>query len=106
MRAKTLIMAAAVLSMAAGIAWAGDNLQVTVAGGSPTPTQKVNGNQAIQGTIQLWYTVNSFTFPVGNFGSFSVDIQDAHLSATRGQRVRRNQASICQRSQRCWTMQS
>jgi hypothetical protein len=82
MKARTLIMAAAVLSMATGIAWAGDNLQVTVSGGSPTPTQKVNGNQAIQGTIQLWYTVNSFTFPVGNFGSFSISMQDAHLTGT------------------------
>jgi hypothetical protein len=82
MKARMAIMAVVALAITTATAWAGDNVQVTISAGSPTPTQKLNGNDAIQGTIQLWYTVNSFTYPVGNFGSFSINIQDAHLTGT------------------------
>src|SRR5262245_1047900 len=79
---RILMMTAVVLAITTSTAWAGDNVQVTVSGTSPVPTQKLNGNDAIQGTIQLWYTVNSFTFPVGDFGSFSINMKDVHLSGT------------------------
>src|SRR5262245_45839557 len=77
---RILIMTAMVLAIATSTAWAGDHVQITVSGASPIPTQKLNGNDALQGTIQLWNTVNSFTFPVCNFGSLSINMHDVHLS--------------------------
>jgi hypothetical protein len=62
-------------------AWAGDDVQVTVAAiGTPAPALNVNGNEATQGTIQLFYTVTAFAFPLGDFGQFSVSMGDVHLT--------------------------
>ena len=64
-------------------AWAGDNIQVTVNGvNTPLPSIKLNGNAAIQGNIQLFYTVNAYTFPVGDFAKFRIDMVNVHLSGT------------------------
>jgi len=60
---------------------AGDDVQTTVSGiGSPAPTQKINGNATTQGTIQLYYTVTDFAFPIGPFAQFAVDMKAVHLS--------------------------
>src|SRR5262249_44691840 len=82
MKARILFLPAVVLAVATGTAWPGDNVQVTVSAITPAATQKLNGNNAIQGTIQLWYAVHSFTFPVGNFGSFLINMNDVHLNGT------------------------
>jgi len=61
--------------------WAGDNIQVTVSGGAgPEPVLKLNGNEAIQGTVQLFYVVEAYSFPVGPFASFMVDMNAVHLN--------------------------
>src|SRR5262245_6048248 len=64
-------------------AWAGDNIQVTVNGvNTPLPSIKLNGNAATQGTIQLFYTVNAYTFPVGDFATFRIDMLNVHLAGS------------------------
>jgi hypothetical protein len=69
------------LAVAAAKSWAGDDIQMTVNGvGSPLPSVKINGNATTQGTIQLIYVVNAYSFPVGNFATFAVSMTDVHLS--------------------------
>jgi hypothetical protein len=63
------------------IAWAGDNVSVTVSGvtGWPSPDIVLNGNATTQGTIQLFYNYTGYTFPVGDFARFRVDMSSVHL---------------------------
>src|SRR5688572_21645653 len=69
------------IAVGAGTTWAGDDIQMTVAGvGSPLPSLKINGNATTQGTIQLFYVVTGYSFPVGDFASFTVSMTDVHLS--------------------------
>jgi hypothetical protein len=59
---------------------AGDDVQVTVTDvGTPASTQKLNGNEATKGTIQLYYTVTDYAFPVGPFAQFKVNMKSVHL---------------------------
>jgi hypothetical protein len=52
--------------------------------GTPAPSLKLNGNQTTKGTIQLFYTVTDYAFPVGPFAQFSIDMTDVHLSGAAG----------------------
>lgn len=61
-------------------AWAGDNIQVSVHDISPEASVKVNGNDVVQGNLQLWYTVNAYSFPTGVFGTFEIDVKALHLN--------------------------
>jgi hypothetical protein len=63
------------------MAWAGDNIRVTVSGvaGWPSPNIVLNGNDTTQGTIQLFYNITGYTFPVGDFARFNVDMSSVHL---------------------------
>ena len=73
------------LSALAARSAAADDLQVTVNGiGTPAPSLKLNGNQTTQGTIQLFYTVADYAFPVGPFAQFSIDMTDLHLTGASG----------------------
>jgi hypothetical protein len=80
----TAVCMLALSVLAAGTA-AADDLQVTVKGiGTPAPSLKLNGNQTTQGTIQLFYTVTDYAFPVGPFAQFSIDMIDVHLAGANG----------------------
>ena len=77
------VLAGLIVMIMSTTAWAGDNIQVTVNGvNTPLPSIKLNGNAAIQGNIQLFYTVNAYTFPVGDFAKFRIDMVNVHLSGT------------------------
>ena len=83
MKRTTAVAACLVVFMLSATrpAAAADDVQVTVTNvGSPAPTLKINGNATTQGTIQLYYTVTDFTFPVGPFAQFALNMQDVHLS--------------------------
>jgi hypothetical protein len=83
-RLRLTVCMLALTALAAGTA-AADDLQVTVNGiGTPAPSLKLNGNQATQGTIQLFYTVTDYAFPVGPFAQFSVDMLDVHVNGANG----------------------
>ena len=77
---KVLIMTLVLVATMAANGWAGDNIQVSVQDLTPAASIKLNGNDAIQGTLQLWYTVNAYSFPTGSFGTFRIDMKDVHLS--------------------------
>ena len=82
-RSTTFILAALLL-VSFGTAWAGDNIQVniTTPSGQIAPTLKLNGNDTTLGTIQLFYTVNAFSFSPGNFTVFTVNMTDVHLNGS------------------------
>jgi hypothetical protein len=83
-RLRVTVCLLAVLVLAARSA-AADDLQVSVNGiGTPAPSLKLNGNQTTQGTIQLFYMVTDYAFPVGPFAQFSIDMIDVHLTGTNG----------------------
>ena len=85
MTSKSTVCALAgiIVLIASTTAWAGDDIQVTVNGvNTPLPSIKLNGNATTQGVIQLFYTVNAYTFPVGDFATFKVDMLNVHLSGS------------------------
>ena len=77
---KVLILTIVLVATMTANAWAGDNIQVSVQSISPEASIKLNGNDVIQGTLQLWYTVNAYSFPTGSFGTFRIDMRDVHLN--------------------------
>jgi hypothetical protein len=80
MKFKSIAIAFLVLAISAS-AWAGDDIQTSVAPvGTPVPSIVLNGNQATQGTIQLFYDVTAFSFTPGPFARFSLNMQDAHIT--------------------------
>lgn len=78
----TTFVSIAMLLVSLGTAWAGDNIQVniTTPSGQIAPALKLNGNDATLGTIQLFYSVNAFSFTPGNFTVFTVNMKDVHLN--------------------------
>ena len=60
--------------------WAGDNIQISVSDIQPNASVQINGNNVIQGPIQLYYTVKAYSFTPGSFGSFKVHMTDLHLN--------------------------
>ena len=87
-RTNTIAACLVVFTLSAiSSAAAGDDVQVTVTSvGSPAPTLKINGNATTQGTIQLYYTVTDFAFPIGPFAQFAIDMKDVHLSGQNNAR--------------------
>ena len=72
---------AVLVALLSSNAWASDNIVVTIGDNpSPAPAIKANGNEAIQGTIQLWYVVYGNSFPTGSFGTFTLKMEDKHLN--------------------------
>jgi hypothetical protein len=79
--ARALLLATALLMGAAGTALAKDAIKESVANATGSPIMTVNGNPYAQGTyavgtIQLFYTVQGYSFSPGVFGSFDVDWTD------------------------------
>ena len=80
-RTRIVAMTLFLFATVTGTIFAGDDIRMTVDGvGSPSPAVKINGNNTTQGTIQLFYTVTAFTFPVGNYATFSINMTDVHLN--------------------------
>lgn len=67
----TVLALALLLAVASRTAGAKDSISVTVENASGSPVI-VNNGQAV-GTIQLFYTVNAYQFPVGEFATFDVN---------------------------------
>jgi hypothetical protein len=75
-----LLMTLTLIAATAVTGWAGDNIQVSVQDISPAASIKINGNDVTQGNLQLWYTVNAYSFPTGVFGTFRIDMKALHIN--------------------------
>jgi hypothetical protein len=79
MKARSVVLAALMMLAVATTAAAGDAVKasVTIPAGQPTPIIQQNGTGLTPGTyavgtIQLFYTVQAFQFPVGDFAAFNL----------------------------------
>jgi hypothetical protein len=82
MRTITRLSVFALLAVTSALASAGDNVQVTASAvtGWPEPAFKLNGNEQTQGTIQLHYVVEAYSFTPGEFARFSLSMEALHLN--------------------------
>ena len=79
---STVLMTLILIAATAVTGFAGDNVQVSVQAISPEASIKINGNDVTQGNLQLWYTVNAYSFPTGVFGTFNINMKALHLNGT------------------------
>jgi hypothetical protein len=68
---RAFMMAAVLVTLTCGQAWAKDTLSASVSNATGSPVQVNNGQPS--GTIQLFYTVNANQFPLGPFATFDVN---------------------------------